>query len=255
MSRFVGRCAETEHSAGSLDRGRGRQLTAILEVTSPIGRSYAYAYGLAVSDRSIRWTSESHAAVRLQPVRAWPYCLLLSFRVLPKRFSLRSHGRLKPATAPRTSTPSAFENTRWRSPGMRASTIPCFSTRFKRQRCSTTSGSSAIADRLLDKPGPLTFDEYDQVKQHATIGAEILSGVPFPGPLALLVRHHHENWDGTGYPDALRRDAIPLGARVLSIADCYDALTSDRPYRRALSHDAAIAHDPRATRHDVRPGR
>ena len=102
-------------------------------------------------------------------------------------------------------------------------------------------GKLAIPDRLLNKPGPLTTDEYDQVKQHAAIGADILSGVPFPGPLALLVRHHHENWDGTGYPDGRRRDDIPLGARVLAIADCYDALTSDRPYRRALAHDSAIA--------------
>lgn len=102
-------------------------------------------------------------------------------------------------------------------------------------------GKLAIPDRLLDKPGPLTPDEYDQVKQHAAIGADILSAIPFPGPLALLVRHHHENWDGTGYPARQRREEIPIGARVLAIADCYDALTSDRPYRGALAHDAAIA--------------
>jgi response regulator RpfG family c-di-GMP phosphodiesterase len=113
-------------------------------------------------------------------------------------------------------------------------------------------GKLAIADRLLDKPGPLTFDEYDQVKQRATIGAEILSGVPFPSPLALLVRHHHENWDGTGYPDALRRDAIPLGARVLSIADCYDALTSGSSVSPRTVSDAAIAiiHERRRTMFD-----
>jgi HD-GYP domain-containing protein (c-di-GMP phosphodiesterase class II) len=63
----------------------------------------------------------------------------------------------------------------------------------------------------------------------------------FPGPLAQIVRHHHENWDGTGYPDGLRGTAIPIGARVLAIVDCYDALTSDRPYRRALSHERATA--------------
>jgi HD-GYP domain-containing protein (c-di-GMP phosphodiesterase class II) len=56
----------------------------------------------------------------------------------------------------------------------------------------------------------------------------------------MIVRHHHENWDGTGYPDGLRGDTIPIGARVLAIVDCYDALTSDRPYRRALSHDCAV---------------
>jgi HD-GYP domain-containing protein (c-di-GMP phosphodiesterase class II) len=102
-------------------------------------------------------------------------------------------------------------------------------------------GKLALPDRLLNKPGPLTPGEYEQVKRHATIGGDILSGVLFPGPLALLVRHHHENWDGTGYPDGRRRDDIPLGARVLAIGDCYDALTSNRPYRRALAHDSAIA--------------
>ena len=102
-------------------------------------------------------------------------------------------------------------------------------------------GKLAIPDRLLGKAGPLTCEEYDHVKQHAAIGADLLAGLSFPGPLAILVRHHHENWDGTGYPDRLRHDDIPVGARALAIADCYDALTSDRPYRRALTHPAAMA--------------
>jgi putative nucleotidyltransferase with HDIG domain len=113
-------------------------------------------------------------------------------------------------------------------------------------------GKLGIPDRLLDKPGPLTQHEYDQVKHHATIGSDILAAIAFPGPLAVIVRHHHENWDGTGYPDGLRGDAIPIGARVLAIVDCYDALTSDRPYRRALSHASAVAmiHERRATMYD-----
>jgi putative nucleotidyltransferase with HDIG domain len=102
-------------------------------------------------------------------------------------------------------------------------------------------GKLGIPDRLLQKPGPLTQDEYDHVKQHVIIGADILAAVASPGPLALTVRHHHENWDGTGYPDRLRGAAIPIAARVLAVVDCYDALTSDRPYRRALSHDDASA--------------
>jgi putative nucleotidyltransferase with HDIG domain len=102
-------------------------------------------------------------------------------------------------------------------------------------------GKLGIPDRLLQKPGPLTPDEYGYVMQHAIIGADILSAMAFPDPLALIVRHHHENWDGTGYPDGLRGEAIPIGARVLAIVDCYDALTSDRPYRRPLSHDLATA--------------
>jgi putative nucleotidyltransferase with HDIG domain len=102
-------------------------------------------------------------------------------------------------------------------------------------------GKLAIPDRLLYKPGPLTCEEYEQVKQHAVIGAEILEGIVGSGPLSLIVRHHHENWDGSGYPDGLSVTDIPLGARVLSITDCYDALTSERPYRHRLTHDSAMA--------------
>jgi putative nucleotidyltransferase with HDIG domain len=113
-------------------------------------------------------------------------------------------------------------------------------------------GKLGIPDRLLHKPGPLTADEYDAVKQHVIVGADILSAIPFRGPLALIVRHHHENWDGSGYPEGLKGDEIPIGARVLSIVDCYDALTSDRPYRRAVSHGSAIAmiHERRGTMYD-----
>jgi len=112
-------------------------------------------------------------------------------------------------------------------------------------------GKLGVADRLLQKPGPLTAEEYEQVKQHVIIGADMLTAVAFPG-LAVIVRHHHENWDGTGYPDRLRGEAIPLGARVLSVVDCYDALTSDRPYRRALSHACAMTmiQERRGTMYD-----
>lgn len=102
-------------------------------------------------------------------------------------------------------------------------------------------GKLAIPDWLLHKPGPLAADEYDHVKQHVTIGADMLAAIAYPGPLALIVRHHHEHWDGSGYPDGLAGDAIPVGARILAVADFYDALTSDRPYRRAFTHDRAIA--------------
>jgi putative nucleotidyltransferase with HDIG domain len=102
-------------------------------------------------------------------------------------------------------------------------------------------GKLGIPDYLLNKPGPLSPSEFEQVKRHVTIGAEILSGLPSSSPLVAIVRHHHENWDGTGYPDALRGSEIPIGARVLAVIDCYDALTSERPYRRALSRERAIA--------------
>jgi putative nucleotidyltransferase with HDIG domain len=101
-------------------------------------------------------------------------------------------------------------------------------------------GKLAIPDRLLHKPGPLTREEYEQVKLHAVIGADMLGAIDFPGPLAPIVRHHHENWDGSGYPDGLSGEEIPFGARLLAIVDCYDALTSERPYRKGLPHDRAL---------------
>ena len=97
---------------------------------------------------------------------------------------------------------------------------------------------------VVSRPTPgidtLTREEYEQVKLHAVIGGDMLDSIDFPGPLALIVRHHHENWDGTGYPDGLSGDHIPLGARLLAIVDCYDALTSERPYRKGLPHDRAL---------------
>ena len=113
-------------------------------------------------------------------------------------------------------------------------------------------GKLGLPDFILQKAGPLTADEYEQVKAHPTIGADILAAAAFPGALTLIVRHHHENWDGTGYPDRLRGDEIPLGARIVAIVDCYDAMTSDRPYRRASSHESAVAmiHQRRGTTYD-----
>ena len=102
-------------------------------------------------------------------------------------------------------------------------------------------GKLAIPEHILNKPGRLTPAEFERMKSHARIGAEILSEVDFPYPVVPIVRHHHENWDGTGYPDALLGDAIPVGARILAVVDCFDALTSHRPYRRALPVGEAVA--------------
>src|SRR5262245_59200397 len=103
------------------------------------------------------------------------------------------------------------------------------------------TGKIAVPEHILNKPGKLTPAEFEKMKRHAPIGAEILSSIDFPYPVAPIVRHHHENWDGTGYPDRLRGEEIPIGARILSVVDCFDALTSDRPYRRRMSNADAIA--------------
>ena len=103
------------------------------------------------------------------------------------------------------------------------------------------TGKIAVPEHILNKPGKLTPAEFERMKLHAPIGAEILSAIDFPYPVVPIVRHHHENWDGTGYPDRIAGEAIPIGARILSVVDCFDALTSDRPYRRRMSNADAIA--------------
>lgn len=101
-------------------------------------------------------------------------------------------------------------------------------------------GKLAIPEHILNKPGKLTASEFEKMKLHAAIGADILSAIHFPYPVVPIVRHHHENWDGSGYPDRIAGTDIPIGARILSVVDCFDALTSDRPYRPALSDADAI---------------
>jgi putative nucleotidyltransferase with HDIG domain len=103
------------------------------------------------------------------------------------------------------------------------------------------TGKLVVPEHILNKPGRLSPGEFEKMKAHAPAGAEILSAIRFPYPVVPIVRHHHENWDGTGYPDGLKGTQIPMGARILSVVDCFDALTSDRPYRRKLSDDEAIA--------------
>jgi putative nucleotidyltransferase with HDIG domain len=103
------------------------------------------------------------------------------------------------------------------------------------------TGKLAIPEHILNKPGKLTAGEFEKMKEHASVGAEILSSIKFPYPVVPIVRHHHENWDGTGYPDGLKGIEIPVGARILAVVDCYDALTSDRPYRPRMSDKDAVA--------------
>lgn len=102
-------------------------------------------------------------------------------------------------------------------------------------------GKTKLPRHILDKPGSLTPAEYEIVKTHTSMGADMISRIPFKLPLAPLIRHHHENWDGTGYPDGIRGEAIPIGARILSVVDCYDALRERRRYRPAKTHDEAMA--------------
>jgi putative nucleotidyltransferase with HDIG domain len=102
-------------------------------------------------------------------------------------------------------------------------------------------GKLAVPEYIISKPGKLTPEEFEKMKIHPVVGAELLEQVEFPYPVAPIVRGHHEKWDGSGYPDGLSGEDIPIGARILSTVDCLDALSSDRQYRRALPLDEALA--------------
>jgi len=101
-------------------------------------------------------------------------------------------------------------------------------------------GKLAVPEHIVSKPGKLTPEEFEKMKIHPIIGAEILEQVEFPYPVVPIVRAHHEKWDGSGYPSGLKGEEIPIGARILAAVDCLDALASDRQYRRALLLDEAM---------------
>ncbi len=102
-------------------------------------------------------------------------------------------------------------------------------------------GKIGIREEILNKEGPLTAEEYEQVKQHVTVGSQILSPLTHLKEIIGFVRNHHERWDGQGYPDQLAGETIPLGARVLCASEIYDALTTSRPYQEKMSPELAVA--------------
>src|SRR5258707_69799 len=101
-------------------------------------------------------------------------------------------------------------------------------------------GKLAVPENILSKPGRLTPEEFEKMKIHPIVGSDILARVEFPCPVVPIVRSHHEKWDGSGYPDGLKHQAIPIGARILSAVDNFDALASERPHRRAMTTEEAM---------------
>ena len=101
-------------------------------------------------------------------------------------------------------------------------------------------GKLAVPEHILSKPGPLTPEEFQKIRAHPKVGADIVSSVPFPYPVAPLILSHHERWDGKGYPAGLKGEEIPLGARILSVVDYFDALMAERPYHKAMGFEAAV---------------
>lgn len=101
-------------------------------------------------------------------------------------------------------------------------------------------GKLGVKEEILLKESALTHDEYKAVQEHPSFGVDIIKPIPFLSEILPVIRHHHENFDGTGYPDGLKGEEIPLGSRIISIADVYDALMSDRAYRRAYDLERVI---------------
>ncbi len=102
-------------------------------------------------------------------------------------------------------------------------------------------GKLAVPSHILNKPGRLTPAEFERMKLHTIVGAQILSRVNFPYPVIPIIRHHHEQWDGRGYPDQLKGEEIPLTARILAVVDCFDSIREDRPFRRGMTSEEATA--------------
>src|SRR5215213_5354298 len=102
-------------------------------------------------------------------------------------------------------------------------------------------GKLAVPPHILNKPGPLTPAEFEKMKIHTVVGAQMLGRVDFPYPVLPIIRHHHEQWDGRGYPDRLRGEQIPITARIIAVVDCFDSIREDRPFRRGMTLDEATA--------------
>jgi HD-GYP domain-containing protein (c-di-GMP phosphodiesterase class II) len=116
---------------------------------------------------------------------------------------------------------------------------PCEVARIERAARVHDVGKIIVSPEILEKPGKLSHYEFEEIQRHAVFGARLVASLEDPG-LTAIVRHHHERIDGSGYPDHLRGTEIPLGARIVGVADSYDALTSRRPYRDPLCQDDAI---------------
>ncbi len=114
-------------------------------------------------------------------------------------------------------------------------------------------GKIGVPDELLHRPGNLSDEEMERVRNHVQLGASMIEMLGEMHPIVPLIRHHHESWDGTGYPDGMKGEEIPLISRIISVADMYDAMTSDRPYRKRRSHEQAVEEIKRTTGTKVDP--
>ena len=101
-------------------------------------------------------------------------------------------------------------------------------------------GKIAVPEKILNKEGKITQEEFNEIKKHPSNGYSIVSQIKNMKEIAVIIKYHHERWDGKGYPDGILKEEIPIESRIISVVDAYDAMTSDRPYRKGMSHEKAV---------------
>ena len=215
------------------------------EPAAAVGRAAAAARRCrstspTTATRSISGASRTSAATR----RRWRTCTW--------RRSKRWRSRSTRRTRRRSSTSAACSSTPPRSraaSGMSENEIQGVKT----AALLHDIGKLAVPEHILSKPGPLTPEEFQKIRAHPKVGADIVSSVPFPYPVAPLILSHHERWDGKGYPAGLKGEEIPLGARILSVVDYFDALMAERPYHKAMTSEAAIGAAAAGSGQGARP--
>jgi diguanylate cyclase (GGDEF)-like protein/PAS domain S-box-containing protein len=186
------------------------------------GRDVAFLY----SPKVVEELSAQERADRLQRLQALQSIRVLARAVDAKDSSTREHSERVAELAVAIGTALGWEGEAL--------------VRLREAGLVHDVGKIGVPDRILFKPGRLTREEYEEIKQHARIGAEMVVDVLTPEQVG-WVRGHHERWDGSGYPNGLKGDRIPLGARILALADSWDVMTSERPYHAPLSTDEALA--------------
>jgi diguanylate cyclase (GGDEF)-like protein/putative nucleotidyltransferase with HDIG domain len=196
-------------------------------IVSPLlvsGFALAFAYRVYLRDRAAEnaHAQETERSSALQMATVEALALAIDARGRSSRSSLQREQRHAAALA--------------RSFGLPADEVECVRT----AALLHDIGNLAVPDHILTKRGPLTEDERSKMRTHSGVGAAIVEQVPFPKPVAALIRNHHERWDGTGYPDGLRGAEIPLGARILAVVDYFAAITSDRAFNEAMPVEEAV---------------
>jgi putative nucleotidyltransferase with HDIG domain len=192
------------------------------------GRDVAFLY----SPKVVEELSAQERADRLQRLQALQSIRVLARAVDAKDSSTREHSERVAELAVAIGTALGWEGESL--------------VRLREAGLVHDVGKIGVPDRILFKPGRLTREEYEEIKQHAQIGAEMVVDVLTPEQVE-WVRGHHERWDGSGYPNGLKGDRIPLGARILALADSWDVMTSVRSYHEPLSTDEALAECRRCT--------